>query len=317
MSLRFLFTSDPVAKLDPEMDFSVLVAEEVLKRHHQAYFLDITQLSDDRIPAQWLAELPVQQILSADGDKALFFEVGPKEKIPADTFQVMFHRKDPPVNEKYIQWHKIFTNLDNVMQVNDPHWICNIHEHEFPLEYPEYSVPTLRCENFEELVAFVRKQEKLCVCKPLSGKGGESIEFFTPDASEGALKEYWDKTNTTIIAQQYIDEIENSGDLRIMFFDEDLLGSVLRVPQTGSRLANLHQGAMATKGTPTPRQIEICHHVGRDLMKKNIHLMGFDFIGDYLTEVNITSPTLLKQINQVQGIESQALLIDSIEKKLL
>ena len=117
-----------------------------------------------------------------------------------------------------------------------------------------------------------------------------------------------------MIVQPYLDAIEDTGDLRILTINDRVLGSVLRVPAEGSRLANLHQGAVAAALEPTPKQLEACRVVAKDLNPLGLPFLGLDFIGDDLTEVNFTSPTTIVQINQVNGIRADIDLVDELER---
>jgi glutathione synthase len=134
------------------------------------------------------------------------------------------------------------------------------------------------------------------------------------DVHESVLHAYWAEWGPEVIVQPFLEAIETSGDLRILTIDRRVLGSVLRVPAKGSRLANLHQGATAAALAPSDHQLAACRAVADDLNPMGLHLLGLDFIGEYLTEVNITSPTTIVQINQVNGIRADRDLVDELEK---
>jgi glutathione synthase len=160
----------------------------------------------------------------------------------------------------------------------------------------------------------VRGHSGEVVVKPKNTYCGIGIEFLAPDAPADELEGYWREWGPEVIVQPFLEEIETSGDLRILTIDQRVLGSVLRVPANGSRLANLHQGATAAALEPTPRQLEACRVVAADLNPMGLHLLGLDFIGEFLTEVNITSPTTIVQINQVNGIRADRDLVDELER---
>ncbi len=146
---------------------------------------------------------------------------------------------------------------------------------------------------------------------PTAGSG--SISFHRT-RTKSVLRRYWDEWGPEVIVQPFLDAIETSGDLRILTIDQRVLGSVLRVPAQGSRLANLHQGATAAALEPTRKQLDACRVVAEDLNPLGLHLLGLDFIGEFLTEVNITSPTTIVQINQVNGIRADIDLVDELER---
>ena len=116
----------------------------------------------------------------------------------------------------------------------------------------------------------------------------------------------------SIALQPYIPEVTTQGDLRIVVMNCKVMGSVLRRPKPGSRLANLHQGGSAHFFSPTERQLKACDVISRDLISKGLYLLGLDFIGDYLTEVNITCPSAIPQINQVMGIRAEKGMVDEM-----
>ena len=140
------------------------------------------------------------------------------------------------------------------------------------------------------------------------------FRFFEPGVSNDDLAAYWEEWQPHVIVQPYLDAIESTGDLRILTINDTILGSVLRVPAEGSRLANLHQGAVAARLEPTPRQIEACKVVAKDLNPLGLYLLGLDFIGEHLTEVNFTSPTTIVQVNRVNGIRADIVLVDELER---
>jgi glutathione synthase len=182
------------------------------------------------------------------------------------------------------------------------------------LRYPEYAAATRVCASFEQMVEAVREMPGEAVLKPKSTYCGIGVTFVDPDAPEDELRPFWEQWKPEVIVQQYLDAIEETGDLRILTIGQRVLGSVLRVPVDGSRLANLHQGAQAASLEPTPRQLEACRAVAADLNPLGLHLLGLDFIGEHLTEVNFTSPTTIVQVNQVNDIRADVDLVDELER---
>jgi glutathione synthase len=162
--------------------------------------------------------------------------------------------------------------------------------------------------------AAVRDLPGQVVLKPKNTYCGIGVSFVEPTAGKDVLRDYWEKWRPQVIVQPYLDAIESSGDLRILTMNDRVLGSVLRVPAEGSRLANLHQGATAERLEPTARQLEACRVVAADLNPLGLHLLGLDFIGEHLTEVNFTSPTTIVQINQVNSIHAEIDLVDELER---
>jgi glutathione synthase len=314
MTTRYLIVADALDRLNPVFDLGVCVSVELIKRGIQVDYLDLYASDAGISNAEYLASLPVRTVVSADPARSEFWELGPEHPAPINDYRVVLHRTDPPVDERFIRYARHFeTAPEAVLQINRPPASYELSEHTVHLRYPEYAAPTWVAESPEELVAAVRAQSGEAVCKPKNTYCGIGIDFVPSDEDEAVIRRYWDEWGPEVIVQPFLEAIESSGDLRILTIDERVLGSVLRVPAAGSRLANLHQGATAAALKPTPRQLDACRVVARDLNPLGLHLLGLDFIGEHLTEVNITSPTTIVQINQVNGIRADIDLVDELE----
>jgi len=315
MTTRYLLVADPVSALNPRFDLGVLLSQELLRRAIQLDYLDVSE-ADVGLPSErFLAGLPVRPIERVESSRMPFWELGPLRRAGVEEYRVILQRKDPPVDERYVAFHRHFAAAPaQIVQINRPPAIYELSEHTVILRYPEFAAPTRVCASYAELEEAVRAQAREAVCKPKSMFCGIGIAFFSPDAPADQLREYWQRWRPEVVVQPYLEAIETSGDLRILTIGEKVLGSVLRVPAEGSRLANLHRGARAAAMPPTPRQLEACRVVAEDLNPLGLHLLGLDFIGEHLTEVNITSPTTLTQINQVNGIRADVDLVDELER---
>ena len=315
MASRYLIVADPLASLNPVFDLGVCVSRELLERGFHVDYLDLLA-SDPSLPAtEYLARLPVQRVVSADSGRDPFWELEGVREADAASYQVILQRKDPPVDDVFIRYARLFESVPgHVVQINRPPATYTFSEHTLALRYPAYAAPTDLCSSFEELVRAVRRQPGEAVCKPLNTYCGIGVTFVSRDVPEGELEGFWQAWQPEVIVQPYLEAVESSGDLRILTINDRVLGSVLRVPPPGSRLANLHQGGSAVRLEPTPRQLAACRKVAADLNPLGLHLLGLDFIGEHLTEVNITSPTTIIQINQVNGIRADRDLVDELER---
>jgi len=314
MKTRYLIVADPLDRLNPVFDLGVCVSVELIRRGIQVDYLDLYASDVEQSSADYLAQLPVRTIYSADAERTEFWDLGPEHHAAVTDYRIVLHRTDPPVDERFIRYAKHFEAApETVVQINRPPATYLLSEHTVHLRYPEYAAPTMIAASPDELVQAVRAQPGEAVCKPKNTYCGIGINFVPSDEEEPALRRYWEEWGPEVIVQPYIDAIETSGDLRILTIERRVLGSVLRVPAQGSRLANLHQGATAAALKPTQRQLEACRVVAADLNPMGLHLLGLDFIGEFLTEVNITSPTTIVQINQVNGIRADIDLVDELE----
>jgi glutathione synthase len=315
MKTRYLLVADGLVDLNPEFDLGVCVSRELLARGIAVDYMDMLSADAARSSESYLANLPVREILSSDADRTPFWELGPPRTAEVGDYGVILQRKDPPVDEHYISHTRHFEHApENIVQINRPPATYELSEHTTALRYPEYAAPTAVCSSADELVTAVRTIEGEVVLKPENTYCGIGISFVRPDESEERLRAYWELWQPHVIVQPYLEAIETSGDLRILMINDRVLGSVLRVPSGDSRLANLHQGATAARLEPSPRQLEACRVVAADLNPLGLHLLGLDFIGEHLTEVNFTSPTTIVQINRVNGIRADIDLVDELER---
>jgi glutathione synthase len=315
METRYLVVADPIGALIPEFDLGVCVSSELLRRGIQVDYLDLLASDPDQPSDRYLASLPVRQIVAADSARDPFWELGPERSADVTEYRVILQRKDPPVDALFVSYSRHFEAVpEEVVQINRPPATYDLSEHTVILRYPEYAAPTVACSSFDELVEAVRMQNGEVVCKPKNTYCGIGVSFFSSTAPEDDLRAFWQQWRPEVVVQPYLHAIEETGDLRILTINERVLGSVLRVPASGSRLANLHQGAVAAALEPTPRQLEACRAVSADLNPLGLYLLGLDFIGEHLTEVNFTSPTTIVQINQVNDIRADSELVDELER---
>ncbi len=315
MSARYLLVADPVDTLNPTFDLGVCLSTELLARGIAVDYLDLLASDVDLPPERYLATLPVREILASDAAGNPFWNLGPERSADVREYRVILQRKDPPVDGRFIAYARKFEAApQDIVQINRPPAVYELSEHTVALRYPEFAAPATVCRSAAEVVAAVRFEEGEAVVKPKNTYCGFGIGFFTPTTPTAALEAHFQEWGPELIVQPYLSEIEESGDLRILTINGRVLGSVLRVPRPGSRLANLHQGADARAFEPTERQLEACRVVAEDLNSEGLFLLGLDFIGEHLTEVNFTSPTLVVQINQVMGKRADVEMVDELER---
>jgi len=315
MENRYLLVADSLEDLNPEFDLGVCLSTELLSRGIAVDYLDLPATDPEQSSGGYLANLPVREILTSDAARRPFWEIGPERTTSVDEYRVILQRKDPPVDDGFISRTRHFEAApEEIVQINRPPATYELSEHTTALRYPEYAAPTAVCTSLDEVVDAVRALPGEVVLKPDNTYCGIGVTFVKPSVSDEVLQEYWERWQPHVIVQPFLEAIESSGDLRILTINDRVLGSVLRVPAGGSRLANLHQGATAARLEPTPRQFEACRVVAEDLSPLGLHLLGLDFIGEDLTEVNFTSPTTIVQINRVNNIRADIELVDELER---
>ena len=315
MTTRYLIVADPLERLLPEFDLGVCVSRELLARGLAVDYLDLLASDVGASPADYLANLPVREVLDAPLGGEPFWRLGPERAADVRDYRVILQRKDPPVDDLFRAYCRLFEAApESVIQVNRPPATYQLCEHTLALEFPAYAAPTRICSSLDQLEAAVRALPGEAVCKPMNTYCGIGVTFVPAGADRSVLAAFWERWQPEVIVQPYLPAIEASGDLRILTLNQVVLGSVLRVPKPGSRLANLHQGASAARLLPSPRQLEACRVVAETLNPRGLYLLGLDFIGEHLTEVNITSPTTIVQINQVNGIRADRTMVDELER---
>ncbi len=295
---NYLITADPVASFQPRFDTTLRVMAELLARGLAVDYCDLLA-PDPSLPSErYLAALPVQRVLNADPARVPCVELGPVRPAAAGAYEVLLHRKDPPVDARYRAYAGHFARLPpETLQINAPAEVLRHSEHLLAADFPAYAVPTTHCLDLATLVAAVRAQPREAVAKPIAECSGHGIAFFAPDVGLPELQVYWDRYAGTgedplergVVVQPYQEAILDRGDLRILVMNRRILGSVARVPRPGSRLANLHQGASVRAFDPTPRQLEAVAAVAERLTPRGLYLLGLDFIGDLLSEINFTT----------------------------
>ena len=247
------------------------------------------------------------------------FKKKKKEEIQLEKFDFFFIRQDPPFNMNYLsncyllEIHK--KNFEKPFFINDPSGIKNLTEKIFPLYFHEYMPKTMITADKLQFLKFLKKY-KTVVIKPLYLKGGEGIEKVSCDKSN-ALRTFntiLRNFKSPLVIQKFIEKVE-LGDKRVILIDGHPYGVLNRVPKKGEFKANLHLGGKAEKSTLTKKEQDICKELKPILKKNNLFLVGIDLIGGMLTEINVTSPTGINQINLLYNLDLASMVWKILKKK--
>jgi glutathione synthase len=311
MSLAVAIQMDPISGINIDTDSTFMLALEGQKRGHGLYHYLPQDLSfrHGRLVAR-------MQALEVRRERGNHYTLGPAEVVDLATMDVVLMRQDPPFDMAYITATHLLEHVHpKTLVVNDPVSVRNAPEKLFVTHFSELMPPTLITSRRDEVVAF-RKQHKEIILKPLFGNGGAGVFHLTPeDENLNALLEMFTLMyREPIIVQRYLPEVRN-GDKRIILVDGKPAGGVMRVPQAGEARANFHAGGRGEKAPLTKRELQICEAIGPILQDKGLIFVGIDVIGDYVTEVNVTSPTGIQEINQLDGIAIESDIWDAIEKR--
>lgn len=312
MSLKIAIQMDPIDNIHIDKDSSFALAMEAQKRGYKLYHYLPTalRLEDGKVTAR-------ANRLSVRREYGNHFTFAEEEIIDLKTdIDVVLLRQDPPFDMAYITTTHILDHItEQTLVSNNPTEVRNAPEKLLVTHFRQFAPPTLITSDETALRAFFEKHENI-ILKPLYGNGGAQIYHIEKGNRNfnSLLEMFSEFYREPIIAQRYIPEVR-IGDKRIILIDGRPAGAMLRVPAENESRSNLHVGGQAVKSDLTPREVEICDTIGPELKKRGLTFVGIDVIGDYLTEINVTSPTGIQEINALNGVCLEAELWDAIEER--
>lgn len=313
MSLNVAIQMDHVSSIDIDADSTFVMALEAQRRGHKLYHYEPGKisLSNGRVLAQ-------AEPLEVRREKGNHFTLGEMRTLDlANDADVVLMRQDPPFDMAYITATHILDHIHpQTLVVNDPTEVRNAPEKLFVTHFPEFMPPTLIASDREQILAF-RKEHKDIIIKPLYGNGGAGVFHIKPDDENlnALLEMFTGLYREPIIAQAYLKDVR-AGDKRIILIDGEIAGATNRVPMEGEARSNMHVGGKAVKSALTDRERDICAAIGPELKKRGMIFVGIDVIGGYMTEINVTSPTGLQEINRFDDVCLESDIWDAIESKL-
>lgn len=312
MALKVAFQMDPIERIDIKGDSTFALLLEAQRRGHDVFYYTPADLSlrDGKLMARGHS-LTVED---KPGDH--YWLAHPRSENLAD-YDVVQLRQDPPFDMAYITTTHLLERLQpDTLVVNDPAQVRNSPEKVFVLDFLDLMPPTLVTRSHDEILRF-RDKHKDIVVKPLYGNGGAAIfRIAEGDTNLNSLIELLGLTfREPIMVQRYLPEVR-AGDKRIILVDGEVAGAINRVPAADETRSNLHVGGTAKATTLSPREDEICARLGPELKKRGLIFAGIDVIGDYLTEINVTSPTCIRELDAQYGLDIAGQLLDCIERRL-
>ncbi|WP_187969649.1 glutathione synthase [Aquibium microcysteis] len=311
MSLRIAVQMDHVATVSIAGDTTFALSLEAQRRGHELfhYTPDKLSLRDGRAFA-WAEPMQVRDVR---GDH---YTLGEQERLDLTEVDVVLLRQDPPFDMNYITTTHILERIHpRTLVVNDPAWVRNSPEKIFVTEFPDLMPETLITKDPREVAAFRREFGDIIV-KPLYGNGGAGI-FHLAEADRNLaslLEMFGQMFREPYIVQRYLKDVRK-GDKRIILIDGEPVGAINRVPSETDSRSNMHVGGRAEATELTNREHEICARIGPALRERGFLLVGIDVIGGYLTEINVTSPTGVREVQKFGGADIAALFWDAVETK--
>lgn len=322
---RVAVQMDPLEKVDIDGDSTFALMLEAQRRGHELYVYSPTSLTlregvgsgapgEGRVQAQ-ARRVEVRRVR---GDHATF---GPEESLDLGDVDVILMRQDPPFDMGYITATHLLEHVDGTgpgkaLVVNNPVAVRNAPEKLLVTHFPQLMPPTLVSWD-QRAIADFRDRFGDIILKPLYGNGGAGIFRVKPDDENfsSLLEMHFSRSREPLMVQRYEPAVRK-GDKRIILVDGAPIGAINRIPATGEARSNMHVGGRAESVALTERDLEICAAIGPYLREHGLIFTGIDVIGDWLTEINVTSPTGLQELDRFDGINSAGLIWDAIEKKL-
>ncbi len=312
MTLSVAIQMDPIESINIEADSTFVLALEAQRRGYRLfhYLPHHLTLRQGRLTA-WARPLTVRR------DQGSHYTLGEGSQMELAEMDVVLMRQDPPFDMAYITATHLLEHIHpKTLVVNDPFHVRNAPEKLLVTHFPELMPPTLISSDRRQIMDF-RAEHGSIILKPLFGNGGAGVFHLEPqdDNLNSLLELFTQLYREPLIVQRYLPEVRR-GDKRIILIDGVAAGAVNRVPAAGEARSNLHVGGRPEQSALTPREREICAAIGPTLKERGLIFVGIDVIGDYLTEINVTSPTGLQEINRFDGACLEAKVWDAIETRL-
>ncbi|MBM3558507.1 MAG: glutathione synthase [Alphaproteobacteria bacterium] len=311
MSLAVAVQMDPVESISIDADSTFAMALEAQRRGHALWHYHPRELSlrDGRVRAR-------ARPVTFRRERGDHFSLGAEEIVDLAVVDVVLMRQDPPFDMAYISATHILEHIHpKTLVVNDPVSVRNAPEKLFVTHFEGVMPPTLITSDRREILAF-RDEHKDIIVKPLYGNGGAGVFHIVPgDENLASLLELFTQFyREPVIVQRYVPEVRQ-GDKRIVLVEGKAVGAINRVPAAGEARSNMHVGGRPVQTKLTKREQEICESIGPALRERGLVFVGIDVIGDWLTEINVTSPTGIQEIERFDGTNIAAMIWDAIEER--
>jgi glutathione synthase len=310
-ALRVAVQMDPIQSINIDADSTFALMLEAQVRGHALWHYHVRDLAlaSGRVTAR-------AQPVTVERKQGAHWSFGPEEELDLAKVDVILMRQDPPFDMAYITATHILEHIHpKTLVVNDPASVRNAPEKLFVTHFPELMPETLVTADHRQIMRFREKHGDIII-KPLFGNGGAGVFHLKPnDSNLNALVEmFTERSREPLVVQKYVPAVRQ-GDKRIILVDGVAMGAINRVPAAGEARSNMHVGGRPEATTLTAREQEICATIGPELRARGMIFVGIDVIGDYLTEINVTSPTGLQEIARFDGVYLEKAIWDAIEAK--
>ena len=311
MGLKVAFQMDPIDRIDIRGDSTFALLLEAQARGHDLFYYTPQNLAlrNDKLKAHG-------HTLEVKDTEGCHYTLSDPRTVDLGDLDVVHLRQDPPFDMSYITTTHLLERVHpETLVVNDPASVRNAPEKVFVLDFLDLMPPTMVTRSLDDVKEF-RAEYRDIIIKPLYGNGGEAVFLLKEDDTNlASLVELFQlMLREPFMVQQYLPQVR-AGDKRIILIDGKLAGAINRVPAPDETRSNMHIG-----GTPKPvdlsaRDHEICERLGPELKERGLIFVGIDVIGDYLTEINVTSPTGIREVRRFGGNDLAAMIWDVIEER--
>jgi glutathione synthase len=310
--MKTLFVMDPLERINVTGDSTWMLMKDAARRGWPVWFCTPRDLyvENGRASAR-CAEVALS-------DSAPHFRPAPASDQSLAGFDVVWMRKDPPFDMDYVFSTYLLDLVgERTLVLNNPRSIRNCNEKLFAMAWPHFQPGTLLTHEIRRAMAWIQAAPGRVVIKPWDGNGGRGV--LVTEKSDQNLRSMLElltgEERQYIIVQHYVPEVVN-GDKRIILVDGEPRGQVLRVPQPGDHRGNMHAGAKVQACDLSPRDLEVCAAIGPALREMGLLFVGIDMLGDWLTEINVTSPTGIQEINRLMGVQLEAEVSDAVLRRV-
>ncbi len=305
--MKFLFVMDPIEKIKVSKDTSYCLMEGASQLGHDVFYCLPEEISYER--GRISGEVTKLNILGSQNEP--YFEKGEKEELELSTFDTIFIRKDPPFDQNYLYLTQLLDLLPKSVRVlNAPQALRDYNEKLFTLEFSQFMAPTVVTSRFDLVKSFLEEHGRIVV-KPIDGFAGKGIRFFEgSDLKE--LEKHFSGLQQFMV-QKFVEEADQ-GDKRILLVNGEPIGAILRKAESPGKLNNLDQGGKAFASDLNERDLEVCKALKNRLIERDLFFVGIDMLGPFLTEINITSPTGLREMSQFMNRDLNKEIIEILAK---
>ena len=312
--LRLAFVMDPIQHVLIDKDTTFAFMLEAQTRGHEVWYLEMPDLFVEDAQAMGRARR-----IEVRREAGAHFTFGAERRGPLADFDAIFMRKDPPFDVAYLHATQLLelAQATGCFVLNDPAGLRAANEKLYALRFPSVIPATLVSADATHLKTFLDRQDGEMIVKPIDGHGGAGVFYVRHDDRNlnAILETLTQEGRQAIIAQQYLPEVRR-GDKRLIVLDGEPVGCTLRVPRADENRGNIHVGGTCVKADVTERDKEICRVVGPALRRDGLYFVGLDVIGDFLTEVNVTSPTGVQEIDRLDGVCLEARVLEFVERRV-